>query len=158
MKKVVCLFVLIGVIAFFVVPALAQEEGGEGMEKGMMHKMGHDMMPGMMKGMKHGGQVGPQELAGYDEKTRAAWVEIQNAEYKKRIGAALSIGAAIAIGIAAMGGAIGQGKTAAAAMEGIARNPESLSKMFMPFIVAMALIESLVIYALVIAFQLQGKL
>jgi F-type H+-transporting ATPase subunit c len=63
-----------------------------------------------------------------------------------------SIGAALAIGLAAFGGALGQGKTAAAALEGIARNPAAQGKIFVPMIIGLALIESLVLYAFVIAF------
>ncbi len=72
--------------------------------------------------------------------------------------AALAIGAGLAIGLAAVGGAIGQGKAAGPALEGIARNPEAASKVMTPMIIALALIESLVIYALVIAFLLQDKI
>ena len=70
----------------------------------------------------------------------------------------IAIGAGIAIGVAALGGAFGQGKTAAAALEGIARNPAAQGKIFTPMIIGLALIESLVIYAFVIAFFLQGKI
>lgn len=70
----------------------------------------------------------------------------------------LAIAAGFAIAIASVGGAIGQGKVAAAAMAGISRNPEAAGKVMMPMIIALALIESLVIYALVIAFLLQGKI
>ncbi len=63
-----------------------------------------------------------------------------------------SLAAALAIGIAAFGGSLGQGKTAAAALEGIARNPASAGKVFVPMIIGLALIESLVLYAFVIAF------
>ncbi len=63
-----------------------------------------------------------------------------------------SLGAALAIGIAAFGGALGQGKTAATALEGIARNPAASNKIFVPMIIGLALIESLVLYAFVIAF------
>ncbi len=69
---------------------------------------------------------------------------------------ALSCG--LAIGLAALGGALGQGRTAAAALEGIARNPASADRIFTPMILGLALIESLVIYALIIAFLLQGKI
>lgn len=72
--------------------------------------------------------------------------------------AALAIASGIGIAIAAFGGALGQGRTAATALEGIARNPEAASKIQTPMIIALALIESLVIYALVIAFLLQGKI
>jgi F-type H+-transporting ATPase subunit c len=64
------------------------------------------------------------------------------------------LAAAFAIGVAALGGALGQGRTAAAALEGIARNPSAQGKIFIPMILGLALIESLVIYALIIAFRL----
>jgi len=63
-----------------------------------------------------------------------------------------SLGAALAIGLAAFGGSLGQGKTAAAALEGIGRNPAAQPKIFVPMIIGLALIESLVLYAFVIAF------
>lgn len=63
-----------------------------------------------------------------------------------------SLGAALAIGLAAFGGALGQGRTATAALEGIARNPAAQGKIFVPMIIGLALIESLVLYAFVIAF------
>ena len=68
-----------------------------------------------------------------------------------------AIGAGLAIGLAALGGGLGQGRTAAAALEGIARNPQAAGKLNTPMIIGLALIESLVIYALVIAFMIQGK-
>ena len=61
-------------------------------------------------------------------------------------------GAGIGLGLAALGGGLGQGKTAAAALEGIARNPAASDKVFTPMIIGLALIESLVLYAFVIAF------
>ncbi|NLH50769.1 MAG: ATP synthase F0 subunit C [Myxococcales bacterium] len=69
---------------------------------------------------------------------------------------ALSCGLGIAI--AAFGGALGQGKAAAAAIEGIARNPGAYQKVFTPMILGLALIESLVIYSLLISFLLVFKL
>lgn len=72
--------------------------------------------------------------------------------------AGLALGAGLAIGIAAFGGALGQGRAAAAALDGIARNPEASGKVMTPMIIGLALIESLVIYALVIAFMLMGKI
>lgn len=75
-----------------------------------------------------------------------------------RLGPALAIASGLGIGIAAFGGALGQGKAAAAALDGIARNPGAASKVQTPMIIALALIESLVIYALVIAFMLMGKI
>ncbi len=70
----------------------------------------------------------------------------------------IALAAGLGIGIAVFGGALGQGRASAAALEGIARNPGASGKMFVPFILALALIESLVIYALVISFMLVGKL
>ncbi len=64
----------------------------------------------------------------------------------------VAIGAAIAIGLAVYGGTSAQGKAAASALEGMARNPAASDKMFTPFILALALIESLVILAFLVAF------
>ncbi len=62
------------------------------------------------------------------------------------------MGAGIGLGLAALGGALGQGKTASSALEGISRNPAASDKVFTPMIIGLALIESLVLYAFVIAF------
>ncbi|MBI4509238.1 MAG: ATP synthase F0 subunit C [Deltaproteobacteria bacterium] len=70
----------------------------------------------------------------------------------------IALAAGIGIAIAAFGGALGQGRAAAAALGGIARNPGAADKMFTPMILGLALIESLVIYALIIAFLLVGKI
>lgn len=70
----------------------------------------------------------------------------------------IALAAGLAIGVAALGGAFAQAKTAAAALDGIARNPAAQGKIFTPMIIGLALIESLVIYAFVIAFFLQGKI
>lgn len=67
----------------------------------------------------------------------------------------IALAAGLAIGVAAFGGALAQGKAATAALEGLARNPEA--KVMGPMILGLALIESLVIYALIIAFLLAGK-
>jgi len=65
--------------------------------------------------------------------------------------------AGLGMSIAAFGGALGQGRAAAAALEGIARNPGASDKLFTPMILGLALIESLVIYSLVISFMILGK-
>ena len=70
----------------------------------------------------------------------------------------LALGAGLAIGVAAAGGGIGQGRAAAAALEGIARNPGAATKLNGPMILGLALIESLVIYAFVIAIMLTLKI
>jgi F-type H+-transporting ATPase subunit c len=72
--------------------------------------------------------------------------------------AGLGMGAGFSIGLAALGGGIGQGLTAGGALVGISRNPGASGKMFVPMILGLVLIESLAIYALLISFQLVGKL
>jgi F-type H+-transporting ATPase subunit c len=67
------------------------------------------------------------------------------------------LAAGLAIGIGALGGALGQGRAAAAALEGIARNPGAQNKIFTPMILGLALIESLVLLSFVIAIMLVGK-
>jgi len=69
----------------------------------------------------------------------------------------IALAAGLAIGIAALGGGIGQGRAAAAALDGIARNPGAAGQIRGPMILGLALIESLVIYALIIAFILAFK-
>ena len=73
------------------------------------------------------------------------------------ISANAMLAAGLGIGIAAAGCAIGQGLAASSALEGIARNPNASDKIFTPMIIGLALIESLAIYALVIAFMLLQK-
>ncbi len=59
--------------------------------------------------------------------------------------------AGIAIGIAAFGCGIGQGLGLNGAMNGIARNPEAAGKIQVNLLIGLAMIESLCIYALVVA-------
>ena len=74
------------------------------------------------------------------------------------MGMGIALATGLAIGVAALGGGIGQGIAVRGAMEGIARNPGASGKIMTTLIIGLALIESLVIYALVISFILQGKL
>jgi F-type H+-transporting ATPase subunit c len=67
------------------------------------------------------------------------------------------IGAGLAMGLAVLGGGLGQGRAAASALEGIARNPSAASKIQTPMLIALALTESLVLFALLLAYLLQGK-
>lgn len=57
----------------------------------------------------------------------------------------------LGLGLAALGCALGQGKVAAAALEGMARNPQAADKIFVPLLLSLAFIEALGIYALVVA-------
>jgi F-type H+-transporting ATPase subunit c len=74
------------------------------------------------------------------------------------VGMAAALGAGLAIGIAAAGCGVGQGRAGAAALDGIARNPNASDKLFTPMILVLALIESLAIYALVVAIMLMGNI
>lgn len=73
-------------------------------------------------------------------------------------GGIVALAAAFCMGMASFGGALGQSKTAAAALEGIARNPQSAPRVQTPMIIALAMIESLVLFGLVIAFFIQNKI
>jgi F-type H+-transporting ATPase subunit c len=68
-----------------------------------------------------------------------------------------ALGAGLAVGLAVLGGGLGQGRAAAAALEGISRNPGAAPRIQTPMILGLALIESLVLFAFFIAFLLQGK-
>jgi F-type H+-transporting ATPase subunit c len=71
---------------------------------------------------------------------------------------ACAIGAAIAIAVGVLGGALGQGRAAAAALEGISRNPGAAGRIQTPMILGLALIESLVLLSFVIAFFLNNHI
>ncbi|HWO08103.1 MAG TPA: ATP synthase F0 subunit C [Polyangiaceae bacterium] len=71
--------------------------------------------------------------------------------------AAANIGAALAIGLAVLGGTLGQARAAAAALEGISRNPGAAPRIQTPMIIGLALIESLVLFAFAVAYLLQDK-
>ncbi len=72
--------------------------------------------------------------------------------------AAIALASGFGIALAAFGGALGQGRAAAAALDGVARNPGAGGRIQTLLILSLALIEALVIYALVITFLLQLKL
>ena len=70
----------------------------------------------------------------------------------------MSIAIALGIGLAALGGTLGQGRAAAAALEGIARNPNATDKVFVPMILGMVFMESLVLFAWALMFLLFNKI
>ena len=74
------------------------------------------------------------------------------------VGKFAALAAGLGMAIAAAGCGLGQGRAAAAALEGIARNPNASDKLFTPMILGLALIESLAIYALVVAILLMNKI
>ena len=69
-----------------------------------------------------------------------------------------ALAAAIAIAVSTIGPGIGQGIAASKAMEAIARQPEAAGNIRTTLIIALAMMEALTIYGLVIAFVLSGKI
>lgn len=70
----------------------------------------------------------------------------------------VAIAAGLGLSLAVIGGALSQGRICASAMEGIARNPNAQKNMFVSMIIGLVLIESLVIYMLLVSFNLLGKI
>ncbi|RAI59989.1 F0F1 ATP synthase subunit C [Roseicella frigidaeris] len=64
------------------------------------------------------------------------------------------LGAAFAVAIGAIGPALGQGRSIAAAMDAIARQPEAANVVSRTLFVGLAMIETCAIYCLVIALLL----
>jgi F-type H+-transporting ATPase subunit c len=69
-----------------------------------------------------------------------------------------ALGVGLMMGLAVLGGASGQGKAAAAALDGLARNPAAQAKLQTMLIISLALMESLVLFAFLIGFILQGRI
>lgn len=68
-----------------------------------------------------------------------------------------ALGAAFLLGVAAAAGAVAQGKATSAAAEGMSRNPGAAGPIRTMTIIGLALIESLVLYALLIAFLIKDN-
>jgi F-type H+-transporting ATPase subunit c len=64
------------------------------------------------------------------------------------------LGAALAVAFGATGPALGEGRAVAAAMDAIARQPESAGTLSRTLFVGLAMIETMAIYCLVIALLL----
>lgn len=69
----------------------------------------------------------------------------------------LGLAAALAVAIATIGPGLGQGIVASKAMEAIARQPEASGDIRTSLILALAFMEALTIYGLLIAFMILGK-
>src|SRR2546425_10871135 len=70
----------------------------------------------------------------------------------------LALGLGIGLPLAALGGALGQGRAAAGALEAMARQPEVMGRLQTAMILAFAFIESLVIFTFVFLFLMNGKI
>lgn len=68
------------------------------------------------------------------------------------------LGVALTIGLAAIGSALAQGRATAAAVEGIARQPEASGEIRTTLLIALAFIEALTLFAFVIAILLWTKI
>ncbi len=69
---------------------------------------------------------------------------------------AAALGAGLAVGLAGAGVAMWQGRLAGTSIEMMGRNPKQSTTLMVYTILGIALVESAVIYALVIAFQILG--
>ena len=65
-----------------------------------------------------------------------------------------NLGNGLTMGLAVLGGALGQGMAARAMYESVSRNPQAAGKLNAPFYVGLAFIESLCLFALVVAFSI----
>lgn len=66
------------------------------------------------------------------------------------------LGAGLTMGLAVLGGALAQGMAARGMYESVARNPQAAGALNAPFYVGLAFIESLCLFALVVAFTVNG--
>ncbi len=69
----------------------------------------------------------------------------------------VAIAAGIGFAIAVLGGALGQSRIGAAACEGAARNPGAAGRIQTMMILGLALIESLVLFALLVVFAVVAR-
>ena len=63
------------------------------------------------------------------------------------------IGAGLAVGLAALGGGMGQGRTASAALEGMARNPQAAGQLQTPMLIGLVFTETLTLFCLVVGLR-----
>ncbi|MBC8414437.1 MAG: ATP synthase F0 subunit C [Nitrospira sp.] len=81
----------------------------------------------------------------------AAEMDSSGGDSASNVKAFAALGASLAIGLAALGTGIGMGVGVSKACEGAARNPNAVPKIQTLLIIGLAMIESLAIYALLIA-------
>lgn len=71
---------------------------------------------------------------------------------------ALALGLPIGLGLAAFGVALGLGRAVGSAMESLGRQPDAMTKILIVMVTGCALIEAVVIYVMVFAYGLVGKI
>lgn len=74
-----------------------------------------------------------------------------NSELKTFVYIASIVAAGLAIGLGVHGPGVGMGQAVRGAMEGMARNPQQYGKLLGTLMIGLAIIESLAIYALIVA-------
>ena len=87
-------------------------------------------------------------------------VQEKSADMTGKTGSSQSLGLALGLGlaIAAFGGALGQSNAIAKAVDAVARQPEAGGRIQGMMIIGLALIETLVIYMLLICFMWGAKI
>jgi F-type H+-transporting ATPase subunit c len=70
----------------------------------------------------------------------------------------MAIGAGLGGGLAVIGAGLGIGRIGGQAVEGMARQPEAAGRIQTAALILAALIEGAALFAVVIAFQIQGKI
>ena len=68
------------------------------------------------------------------------------------------LAAGLAVGMAALGCGLAQGRLAASALEGMARNPQASGDIRTSMMIALAFPESLVLFSFAVAFAALGKI
>ena len=79
------------------------------------------------------------------------------ADNESTVNAYKALAAGLGFGLAAGLGGLGQGKIGASAVEGAARNPSAAGRIQTIMILGLALIESLVLFALLIVYTVLNK-
>ena len=97
----------------------------------------------------------------FGQHSKATAAELENEKTIVRNAAgdwgACSFGSSFLLGVAAASGAVAQGKATSAAAEGMSRNPGAAGPIRTMTIIGLAMIESLVLYALLIAFLIKDN-
>jgi F-type H+-transporting ATPase subunit c len=75
------------------------------------------------------------------------------------IGGGLGVlGIGLMVGLAGMGAALGQSRAAGLALEGMGRNPAASGKLFVPMLISISFIETVLIFCWILGFVLSGKI
>jgi F-type H+-transporting ATPase subunit c len=90
--------------------------------------------------------------------TEICTYETKKREENKKMTTLIGLAAALAIGLSTIGPGIGQGIAAAKGLEGMARQPEMASELRTNMILALAFMEAMAIYGLLIAILLLGRM